>query len=106
MDETTKTTLDKYLELFEAAKERVGDQFLAMSLVQEISRDRRGEQVRAERAARSVTRLSPREAVGSQPASQKQRDWLRDLGIYIPQNCTRTRASELLTEALATQAAR
>lgn len=39
-------------------------------------------------------------------ATQKQIDWLRDLGTPIPQNLTKVLASELLDEALAKQAAK
>lgn len=107
MEQETQSTLDKYLELFEVTRERVGDQFVAMSLVQEIARDRRSERIRAERqAARPATQQAPRNFQGEELASQKQREWLRDLGIYVPKNCSRGHASELITEALAKQAAR
>ncbi|MBP7936874.1 MAG: hypothetical protein KA354_19710 [Phycisphaerae bacterium] len=106
MDETTQTKLNAYLELLAAAKEHVEEEFVAMNLVQEIARDRRAEQIRAERAGRSATQQRPRGDVAGDRASQKQIDWLRDLGVQVPQYCTRARASELLTEALAKQAAR
>ncbi len=103
MDETTQTKLDEYLELLAAAKERVADESVAMNLVQEIARDRRSDRIRTER---QTTPQPSRGAMNSESASKKQIDWLLDLGVRIPQYCTRAQAHDLLTEALEKQAGR
>ena len=105
--------LDMYLELFEAAKARISDDHAAAVIVDQIGRDIRVEAMMEEReAARRARREASGEAQqagngsGNGPATQKQVDWLRDLGVRVPQFLTKAKASEMLDEALAKQAAR
>lgn len=106
----TQERLDMYLELFESVREKVGDQSVAAAIVDQIGKDMRVERRRADRdarhAARAVSGEVPRVAGGDTPATAKQLDWLRDLGVRVPQNLTKARASEMLDETLTKQAAR
>ena len=108
MDETTQTTLDKYVELFETLKKRVGED-PAVVILPEMARDARSAQIRAERAAAKLSAREPadsaRQAHGSVPATMRQLDWLHDLNVSVPRDLTKAQASALLDEALAKQAA-
>ncbi len=61
-----------------------------MALMQEISKDRRMEHIRQER-----------EAQHQKPATEKQKQFMDDLGIKYPANVTKQEASVLIDEELA-----
>ena len=102
-NENQQTTLDEYVTLFGALKARTNDSSAAAAILQEMARDARGERARQERQAGKTVHG---ETVGNGLATQKQRDWLKDLGVQIPRDCTKSQASELIDQALAREATR
>lgn len=62
MDESIQAKLDNYMELFEQIKQKTDDERTAVSLLQEVSKDRRMEAIRDDR-----------EAKNNVPATEKQK---------------------------------
>ena len=89
MDPNTKHRLDNYLELLDEISEKTSDEKTALALLQEISKDRRMEQIRDER-----------EGNGLQPATEKQKRFMDDLEIKYPKKVTKQEASVLIDEEL------
>jgi len=81
---------EKYLGLFEEVKNRVGDDRIAMSIVQEVSKDRRMDEMREER-----------ESKNGEPATVRQLQFMKSLGVEATPGLTKKQASGLIDEALA-----
>lgn len=86
MDEDIKEKVDGYLWLFEQIKEKSGSETVALTLLQELAKDRRMEEMR--------------EANNNQPATEKQKKFMDDLGINYPKTVTKKEASALIDEEL------
>jgi hypothetical protein len=91
MESQTQSTLDAYTSLFHTLKQRVGDGVAAAAIMQEVTRDRRAQQIRDERQTERGEQES-----GS--ATQKQIEFLKDLKMDIPQGLTKQAASALIDE--------
>ena len=91
MEPNMQAKLDKYLELFEEVKQKTDDEILARTLMQEIAKDRRMEQIREER-----------EMKNGEPATTKQLQFMKKLGIEIPPGVTKKQASTLIDEEVGT----
>jgi hypothetical protein len=89
METDTKERLNSYLELLEEISEKTSDERTALSLLQEISKDRRMEQIREEK------RDNNNDAV-----TIKQKRFMKKLGIDCPKEITRKDASVLINEEL------
>jgi len=89
MDENTKEKLTSYMELLGEIKEKTEDERTAVSLLQEISKDIRSERIKTER-----------EANNSEPATDKQKKFMKKLGIDFPETVTKQEASLLIDEEL------
>jgi len=89
MDQNMQAKLDAYLELFQELKQKTSDERTALTLLQEVSKDKRMEQIRNER-----------EANNNNPATEKQRQFMKRLGIDFPENTTKQEASALIDEEL------
>lgn len=89
MDENTREKVDGYLELFQEIKEKAGSETVAFSLLQEVAKDRRMEEMREQK-----------EAKNNQPATKKQKKFMDDLGIQYPKTVTKKEASALIDEEL------
>ncbi len=94
METETQTTLEGYTSLFHTLKQRVGDAVAATAILQEVARDRRAHQIRAERQAE-------RGEQDSESATQKQIEFLKNLKMDIPQGLTKQAASALIDEGRA-----
>jgi len=81
MDSNTKKRLDNYLELLDEVSEKTSDEKTAVALLQEISKDRRMEQIREER-----------ENQNGDGATFKQKKFMRKLKIEFPEDITRKEA--------------
>ena len=92
MDEYTQEKLDRYLELLDEVRQKTQDERTAVSLLQEISKDRRMEQMRGEASYN-----------GDAPATEKQKAYLERLGAVIPEGLTRQQASELIDSTKASR---
>ena len=93
MEPNTQAKLDKYLELFEEIKGKVNDEIVARTIMTEISKDRRMEQIREERGMKN-----------GEPATTRQLQFMKKLGLEIPPGITKQQASTLLDEELGTGA--
>jgi hypothetical protein len=78
MDQSIQGKLDKYLELFQELRQKTGDDAVALRLLQEVSKDRRMEEIREER-----------EIKNSEPATARQLKFMKNLRIEIPPGVTK-----------------
>jgi len=96
--------MNSYLSQFEELKQRAGDAGVAAAIMHELAKDRRAMLIRAERAF-EARRGGSSGAAESEAASAKQRQFLRKLGVSVPEGLSRAAASRLIDETLAAQAA-
>ena len=89
MDQDIQAKLDNYMELLEEIRQKTDDERTAVSLLQEVSKDRRMEAIREER-----------EAKNNVPATEKQKKFMKKLGIEFPETVTKQEASVLIDEEL------
>lgn len=89
MEQFSNERLDSYLNLLDVIKARTADERTAVTILQEISKDRRMEKIKQER-----------EASNGQPATEKQKKFMSKLGIDFPRNVTKQEASALIDEEL------
>lgn len=90
-----QSKLDEYLRLLEQIKEKTTDERTAVALLQEVSKDRRSAEIREERETKGG---DAQEVV---PATEKQKQFMKKLGIRFPATVTKQEASMLLDEELA-----
>ena len=115
---TNKTDIiGKYIEQFQDILNRVGDDQVAVGILHEVSKDRRMNEIRAERAATWQARQQatqeaeqrtegkakqhPQEpvvevAADDEPASDRQLRFLEDLGFSAPSRLSKAQASQLI----------
>jgi len=91
-----QSKLDEYLRLLEQIKQKTGDERTAISLLQELSRDRRSAEIREERESRN----SDDNNNSSIPATDKQKQFMKKLGIKFPEAVTKQEASLMIDEEL------
>jgi hypothetical protein len=89
MDKNIQVKLNSYLGLLDEIKSKISDDRTAVSLLQEISKDRRMDEIREERESRN-----------REPATEKQKKFMESLGIKYPKNVTKQEASVLIDEEL------
>ena len=89
MENETNAKLERYLSTFEQLKKKTGDEHTALSILQEIAKDNRMQQVRAERQAGE-----------NEAATKKQLEYLKDLGVNVKPGLTKAEASALIDEAV------
>jgi hypothetical protein len=91
MENALQPKIDNYLDLLDKIKAKVQDERTAVSLLSEICKDNRMEQMRKER-----------EQQASEPASRKQIQYLKKLGVDIHEypKLTKEQASKLIDEVL------
>jgi hypothetical protein len=80
-----QSKLDEYMRLLDQIKQRTGDSATAVSVLQELSKDRR-----------AAERQADREPQDSQPATPKQKEFMTKLGIDYPADVTKQYASQLI----------
>ena len=90
METDTQQRVNGYLALFDMISEKADSDAVAIAILQEISKDRRSGEIRTERAAQST-----------EPATEKQRQFMKKLNIRFPANVTKQEASALIDEELA-----
>lgn len=89
-----QSKLDEYLRLLEQIKQKTTDERTAMSLLQEVCKDRRSAEIREERETKS----SDNSNNDSIPATEKQKQFMKKLGIKFPATVTKQEASTLIDE--------
>lgn len=93
--ETIQSKIEEYLRLLGEIKARTGDDRTALSILQEVNKDLRMAQIRAERD-NGHSNGNGDEA----PATSRQKTYLKKLGVAIPASLTKKQASGLIDEAL------
>jgi len=88
MNSNTQSKVDHYLELLNALKEKVSDEGNAVRILAEISKDQRMDQMREER-----------ESMNGEPATTKQLQYLKTLGVQVAPGLTKKQASRLIDGA-------
>ena len=94
--EMKQQAVESYLKLYNDIKARTGDERTAMAILQEVNKDIRMAQIRAERESGNGKSNGD-----DQPASPRQKNYLKRLGVEIPAGLNKKRASELIDEAVA-----
>ena len=89
-DVNMQQKLDSYLGLLDTIRVRTSDERTAGILLQEISKDIRMEQIKQER-----------EAKNGEPATDKQKQFMKKLGVKFPDKVTKAEASVMIDEELA-----
>jgi hypothetical protein len=84
-----QSKLDEYMRLLEQIKQRTTDEANAVSVLQELSKDRR-----------AAERQGEHEAQDSEPATEKQKNFMKNLKIKFPDTVTKREASVLIDEEL------
>ena len=108
LDGNTHSKLNAYIDTLDWIKERVNDEQTAAVILEQIAKDQRTERIAAIRngnganGARSngnVARTNDTENSNGGAATQKQREYLKDLGVKVPKGLTKHEASQLIEEA-------
>jgi len=92
-----QSKLDEYLRLLEQIKQKTTDERTAVSLLQEVSKDRRSAEIREERETKN-SKGKKGEAKNHEPATEKQKEFMDKLGIDYPADVTKQYASMLIDE--------
>jgi phage gp37-like protein len=104
-EETSLADAEPYIELFEALRNRVGDDAIAVAVMHELSKDRRMAELRAERQTKldafERERATTKPRAGQRVATKKQLDFLRDLGVEPRADMTSDEASRAIDAAQA-----
>ena len=90
MDNITEIKLGEYLDLLDKLRTRTKDEISAVALLREIAKDRRTEEIRKER-----------QRFNGEPATDRQKEKLKKLGVKYSGNLTKQGASRLIDEAMA-----
>jgi hypothetical protein len=89
MEVDIRSKVKKYIELLETIKEQTGDDAVAAAVFHEVMKD-----------IRSENSSSPKKVYNSDsPATDKQIEYLKKLGVQIPEHVTRQQASDLIDHA-------
>ena len=86
-----KDRLVEYVELFQELRDKVGDDQIAVALVEQVGKDCRVEKMHG--------RGQSTQGNGDQAATAKQLAFLRRLHVEVPSELTKTQASALIDEA-------
>ncbi len=88
MDTYIKNKVDEYVRLYDEIAEKTDSEQVALGLLQEICKDKRMHEIKQERK-------------NSDGATDKQKQFMKRLGIEFPDNISKKEASVLLEEELA-----
>ncbi|MCL4216535.1 MAG: DUF3072 domain-containing protein [Candidatus Hydrogenedentes bacterium] len=95
---TLHERVKEYLELFQAIRQRTGDDRAAVAILQEVNKDIRMEQIREERA--NGFDVGHGWNGGDEPATDRQLSYLKNLGVQVNGNLTKKKASAMIDEEL------
>jgi hypothetical protein len=79
---TEKKSIDQYVELYDAIQEKTPSDEVAIAILQEIGKDKR-------------SKISA-EVRGDGPATEKQKNYLKDLGVEFDDSITKKDASDMI----------
>ena len=94
--ENEVSTVDNCVELFKAIEQKVERPEVAVALVQELGKNYRTELMQMGRGS-----VVAKSSAGDQPASTKQINYLKFLGVEIPSDLNRKDASQLIDDKVA-----
>lgn len=83
---TEKKSIDQYVELYDAIQEKTPSDEVAIAILQEIGKDKRSKIIA--------------EVRGDEPATEKQKNYLKDLGIEFEDSITKKDASDMIEQSL------
>ena len=83
--------LGSYIELYDEIREKTDSDSAAVAILQEMGKDHRSNQIREEKAT-----------VNHEVATDKQKRFMKRLGISCPAGVTKKEASALIDEELKT----
>lgn len=95
---TLHERVKEYLELFQAIRQRTGDDRAAVAILQEVNKDIRMEQIRQERA--NGVEFGNGWNGGDEPATERQLSYLKNLGVQVDGKLTKKKASAMIDEEL------
>ncbi len=87
MNQSIAAKVEKYLEIFEEVRNKVGDDRVALTILQETAKDKRMDEMREEREARN-----------GEPATARQLQYLKTLKVKASPGLTKKQASLLIDE--------
>ena len=82
--ETEKKSINRYVELYDAIQEKTPSDEVAIAILQEIGKDKRSKIVA--------------EVRGDESATEKQKSYLKDLGIEFEDSITKKDASDMIEQ--------
>ena len=88
------TKVAEYLDLLQGIRAKVGDERTAVNILQEVNKDLRMAMIRDERNSNGQVEVD-------YPATERQKSFLKKLGVKIPAKLTKREASGLIDEELA-----
>lgn len=88
MKANIQTKVESYLEILNEIKAKVSDEASAVRILGEVAKDVRMEQMREER-----------EGMNGEPATAKQLQYLKTLGVQVAPGVTKKQASRLIDNA-------
>ena len=91
--ENMQQRIDNYVKVFNDLKVRTGDERTALTILQEVNKDIRMAQIRAERENGSSSDED-------EEVTNRQRAYLKRLGVEIPTGLTKKQASAMIDEAV------
>ena len=93
----TEQKIEAYVEIFEDAKRRVGNDEAAIAIVEQIGKDTRTAQIWAERNGNGDGNTLAASSNG-ELATSKQIGYLKRLGVDVPKGMTKEDASQKIDE--------
>jgi len=85
MKTETIKSVSQYIELYDAIQEKAPSEEVAIAILQEMGKDKRSKIFA--------------EASGDEPATEKQKNYLKDLGVEFDDSITKKEASDKIEES-------
>jgi len=104
-DNFIQARIDECLAVYERVRDKIGDEASAVAILQEVCKDRRMAEMQADRAngyghGNGYGNGQSNQSSGTAAATPAQKRYLKTLGVAIPENLTKKKASELIDDAL------
>ena len=85
MKTETKNSINQYVELYDAIQEKAPSEEAAIAILQEIGKDKRSKFFE--------------EASNNELATEKQKNYLKDLGVEFDDSITKKEASDMIEQS-------
>ena len=87
MKKEMKESISQYVELYDAIQEKTGNDAVTAVILQEIGKDTR------------MSKIAGTGSNGNGPATEKQKDYLKDLGVEFADSITKKEASDMIEQS-------